>query len=265
MNKNKSDKIISDPFLFGSWDVKATLKRKIYPYGTQYLPSNSLYDGSPRNRMERPGDITSYESRYFSLLNDNNSESTNIQVDLNQSTSKLKIIADRIYNTKSMNVAYKQLSQIEDVVWDYRKDPTRLTLQFGTLGEDMQPLGERRGEVYINARRTEMGKDEATNEAVFCSSERVRSVLLVPGDVVVSDTESITEYRVMDGSDGNHVKGISRIAVFLTPNPNSREGLLWQSVGGKAVAFFDYEIDLRRKLEDSKPFVLTPKGINQVG
>ena len=50
----------------------------------------------------------------------------------------------------------------------------------------------------------------------------------------------------------------------MTPNPNSREGLLWQSVGGKAVAFFDYDIDLRRKLLDSKPFVITSKGFTQV-
>ena len=55
-----------DPFLFGSWDVTTTLKRKTYPYGTQYLPSSSLYEGSPRNRMEIPGDSTSFELHYFS-------------------------------------------------------------------------------------------------------------------------------------------------------------------------------------------------------
>ena len=268
--------ICADPFLFGTWDVVSTLKRKIYPYGIQYLPSNSLYEGSPRNRNEKPGDKTQYEMRFFSSSNKNVVKSNvnndrnidyeaPINIDLDQSISDLKIIADRSFNAKSLNFAYKQLSQVEDVIWDYTKDPTRLTLQFGTLGEDMQPLGERRGEVYINSRRSEVGTDPNTNEAIFCAVERLRSVVLVPGDVVVSDTETITEYRVIDGSDGNHVKAMSRIAVYLTPNPNSREGLLWQNVGGKAVAFFDYDVDLRRKLSNSRPFVTSSKGFSQVG
>jgi hypothetical protein len=258
---------VIDPFLFGSWDVTSTLKQKIYPYGTQYLPSTSLYEGSPRNRMEKPGDTTSYELHFFSSSTPESAvgDKKGSIVDLKQSIPKTKIIADRVFNTKSMSVAYKQLSRVEDVTWDYKKDPTRLTLQFGTLGADMQPLGERRGEVYINARKSEVGKDPDTNEPIFCSSERVRSVLLIPGDVVVSDTETITEYRVVNGSDGNHIKAASRISVYLTPNPNSREGLLWQDVGGRSVAFFDYDIDFRRKLDDSKPFVLTPKGGIQFG
>jgi hypothetical protein len=214
--------------------------------------------------MEIPGDSTSFELHYFSsstaAVGNKNDETI---VDLSQATNQLKIIADRAYNAKSMNTAYKQLSQIENVVWDYQKDPTRLTLQFSTLGEDMQPLGERRGEVYFNARKSESARDDEMNQ-VFCSSERIRSVLLVPGDVVVSDTETITEYRVINGSNGDHVKATSRIAVYLTPNPNSREGLLWQSVGGKAVAFFDYDITMRRKLLGSKPFVSSPKGTTQV-
>ena len=271
--------ICAAPFLFGTWDVVSTLKRKIYPYGIQYLPSNSLYEGSPRNRNEKPGDKTQYEMRFFSSSNKNvvksnvNNDRNDINkdyevpinIDLDQSIPDLKIIADRSFNAKSLNFAYKQLSQVEDVIWDYTKDPTRLTLQFGTLGEDMQPLGERRGEVYINSRRSEVGTDPNTNEAIFCAAERLRSVVLVPGDVIVSDTETITEYRVIDGSDGNHVKAMSRIAVYLTPNPNSREGLLWQNVGGKAVAFFDYDVDLRRKLSNSRPFVTSSKGFSQVG
>ncbi len=259
------NELFYDSFMFGSWEVTSTLKRKVYPYGTQYLPSNSLFEGSPRNRMEKPGDTTSYEMHYFSLSPTTNNSSGNgsEKVDLNQNMAKTKIIADRAFNAKSMSVAYKQLSQVEDVLWDYEKSPTRVTLQFGTLSDDLQPLGERRGEVYINARKGESGRDDSTNEQVFCTSERLRAVLLIPGDVVVSDTETITEYRVVEGSNGDHLKAVSRIAVYLTPNPNSREGLLWQSVGGKAVAFFDYEMDLRRTPSSIGPFVKTPKGFIQ--
>ena len=64
------------------------------------------------------------------------------------------------------------------------------------------------------------------------------------GAVVVSDTETITEYRVQNS--GDQIQAIQRIAVFLTPNPNSREGVLWQQVGGKAVAYFDYDVDMKK-------------------
>jgi hypothetical protein len=89
----------------------------------------------------------------------------------------------------------------------------------------------------------------------------------VPGDVIVSDSESITEYKQIDK---NTVSAVSRIAVYLTPNPNSREGVLWQQVGGRAVAFFDYELQMKRLLEETSPgqllpCVRTPKDYVQCG
>ena len=32
-------------FMFGAWNVRAELKRKIYPYSIEYLPSKTLLDG----------------------------------------------------------------------------------------------------------------------------------------------------------------------------------------------------------------------------
>lgn len=69
---------------------------------------------------------------------------------------------------------------------------------------------------------------------------------LAPGNVIVSDSEMITEFRKVDD---DHVTAVSRISVYLTPNPNSREGVLWQQVQGKAVAFFDYQWDMTRVRE----------------
>jgi hypothetical protein len=61
--------------------------------------------------------------------------------------------------------------------------------------------------------------------------------------------------------------------VYLTPNPNSREGVLWQQVSGKAVAFYDYEFEMKRNLEEFRqsdtgetvfrPCVETPKDVIQ--
>lgn len=253
-------------FLFGAWTVKATLKRKIYPYGATFVPFPSLLEGSPRNRNEKVGDTTEYEVHYFSTLA--NTASNQLTVNLGLGVPQTKIIADRAFNAISLSKAYKQLTPVQEVIWDYSKDPTQYSVKFGAgaLADDMRPLGPRRGEVYLTARATEDGNNKA-----YCAVERSRSVTLATGSVVVSDMESITEFQQQND---DHVTAISRIAVYLTPNPNSREGVLWQQINGKAVAFFDYELDLTRQKESflldngssiERPCVRTPKDVVQCG
>ena len=264
----KDNELFYDDAFFGRWTVTAKLKRKVYPYGPEYLPNVSLYEGSPRNRYEKPGDTATYETHYFSSnVPDEKDVTIPYQAFSMDKSLSLKVIADRAFNAISSVSAYKQLSQIQDVVWDRKADPTRLTITFSTLAEDLQPLGQKRGEIYINARKSESGYDSLTKSKVYCTSERIRQVAVVPGDVIVTDTETITEYKFV-GDDGNKILATSRIAVFLTPNPNSREGVLWQSVGGKAVAFFDYEIEMEKKLSqttegETKNCVNNPEGHSQ--
>ena len=98
----------------------------------------------------------------------------------------------------------------------------------------------------MTARASEDGFDDGSGDLTFAAAERSRAVTLAPGNVIVSDSETITEFRKVND---DHVTAISRIAVYLTPNPNSREGIIWQQVQGKAVAFFDYELDMKRLKE----------------
>ena len=233
-------------FLFGAWNVTSTLKQKIYPFGTEYVPSNSLVEGSPRNRMEKVGESTTFEAHYFSTLAD--TLSNKLTVNLGLGVPEPKIIADRAFNVKSISTAYKQLAPVEDVEWDYSNDPTRLSLRFASVAEDMRPLGQRRGEVYFNARGCEQAE---TDPSIYCAVERSRSLTVGPGTVIVSDQETITEFQRVDADT---VSAVSRTAVYLTPNPNSREGILWSQVGGKAVAYFDYQLDMKRIREE---FVIT--------
>ena len=208
----------------GRWEVTATLRRKTYPYGPSFVPSRSLIEGSPRYRSENVGDSTTYQAQFSALGGDGN-----------------KIIADRRFNSISTTKAYNQLTPVEDIAWDPKKDPTQLKIQFaaGQMTEDMRPIGPRRAEVYLTAR-----KEESDGGSTFAASERTRQVTIGAGAVVVSDTETITEYHVQN--PGDKIQAVQRIAVFLTPNPNSREGVLWQQVGGKAVAYYDYEIDMKK-------------------
>jgi hypothetical protein len=248
-----------NPFLFGAWNVTATLKRKIFPFGTSYLPSSSLVEGSPRNRQEEVGHSCTYEQRYFSTLA--NTLSNQITVNLGTGVPQSKIIQDRAFNMVSMSKAYQQLTPVQQVDWDYQKEPTRLLLDYGApVADDMRPLGRRRATVYING-RTRVESPQGNS----CVLEQTRSVLQAPGTVVVSDSETTTEYHQI--SD-NYVVAVSRVAVFLSPNPNSREGVLWEQVGGRAVGLYDYYLDMHRipesfTLEDGtvvqKACVRTPK------
>ena len=263
------------PFLFGSWKVQAKLRRKVYPYGKAFVPSLSLVEGSPRNRYEQVDDDlppTSYEVHYYSTLAD--TVQNQVTVQLGRGIPKSKIIADRAYNARSISKAYNQRMPVQDVDWNPSLDPTRMTLNYGInqrVADDMKPLGPQRTEVYFTARQSETMAleplevnqqqhkqlqlqlhDDSSSMSqqprqVFCSAERSRLVTLATGTVIVSDTESITEFQTAT-DDGNQVQAWQRVAVYLTPNPNSREGILWQQVGGKAVAFYDYELHMERIL-----------------
>lgn len=257
------------PFLFGAWNATATLKRKVYPYGADYLPSKTLLEGSPRNREEQVGNTCAYEVHYFSTLA--NTLQNQLTVNLGTGVPETRIIQDRAFNARSISKAYKQLAPVRDVRWDYRRDPTRVVLDIGpgVMADDLRPLGPRRTEIFWTARQSETSS--GGGDPAFACAERGRAVALAPGNVVVEDLETVTEFHKQPDSE-DHVAAVSRIAVYLTPNPNSREGVLWQKVQGKAVAFFDYEIDMRRIKESfvldngtrqERACVTTPKDIVQ--
>jgi len=72
----------------------------------------------------------------------------------------------------------------------------------------------------------------------YATAERSRSVTLVPRDAVVSDVESITEFQFpASAALPNQVTAWNRTAVYLR-RPTAAKDLLWQPVGGQAVAFF---------------------------
>uniref|UniRef100_A0A7S4AB41 DUF6816 domain-containing protein n=1 Tax=Pseudo-nitzschia australis TaxID=44445 RepID=A0A7S4AB41_9STRA len=220
-----SDRELYYPSSFaGEWSVTSTLQQKIFPYGPDFVPSRSLVEGSPRNRGEQVGDSTSYAVRYMS-----DSEKT---------------INDRAFNLVSMSRSYQQMSPViaDSIVWNSKKDPTRLTYQTEPIAADMRPVGPRKAEVYLTARKTE--ESTSGEQQIFAAAERGRTITVGTGSVSANDQEIITEFRTIDGDT---MRAISRIAVYLTPNPNSREGVLWQQVNGKAVAFYDYEMVMERK------------------
>lgn len=211
----------------GEWTVRATLKQKTFPFGADFVLSRTLLNGSPRNRAEQVGDSTSYIAKY--LPSDKGDQA----------------IADRGFNLVSLSRSYQQFAPVipDSIQWDSQRDPTRLSYQRESITADMRPVGPIRAQVYLTARTTE---ETAASSSVFCASERSRTVTVGTGSVTADDSEIITEYTTIDADT---IRAISRYAVYLTPNPNSMEGVLWQQVNGKAVAFYDYELLMERKKE----------------
>lgn len=97
---------------------------------------------------------------------------------------------------------------------------------------------------------------------MFVASELLRQVLLGVRDIKVQDYETINEYSLV--AEG-HVQGVQRTAIYLEP----RDPLFFQA-GGRAVAVYDYSIEMRRREapEDARAMgavacVLTSKGVVQ--
>lgn len=120
----------------------------------------------------------------------------------------------------------------------------------------MQPLPKRRQELFLN--NLQFACPDPNR--LYVSSEFIRTVTLSQSrgnGVTVSDTETLTLYELQP--DGRSVTGRQRVAIYLTPNPNNREGQLYFETGGRAVALFDYSFKMV-KIGDC---VVTPKGIEQ--
>uniref|UniRef100_A0A7S0F6T7 DUF6816 domain-containing protein n=1 Tax=Craspedostauros australis TaxID=1486917 RepID=A0A7S0F6T7_9STRA len=239
-----SQELYNAPFLFGSWEVETTLKRKLFPFGKGYVPFRSINEVYPGCISESIGDTSRYELHYFTTLA--NTAANQLTVNLGLGVPKTKVITDRSFNVESLTGAYEPLARLENIEWNYRDDPTRYTLFYSSIANDMRPMGKKRQEVYLSARTSETVEVDGI-PAIFASSERSRHVALGQGTVSTLDVESITEYhKDVSDANGDIVSATQRLAIYLSPNPNSREGVLWQQVGGKAVAFYDYEMKMKR-------------------
>ena len=101
--------------------------------------------------------------------------------------------------------------------------------------------------MYINWRRQSAPRAEA---AAFAFSEATRTVFLAQRRELssVTDAETICSFVRGGGGGGDDdvIIAHQRVLRFLTPNPNSAEGVLWSEASGRAVASLEYELRLER-------------------
>ena len=216
----RTDNLVFPDWLEGEWSITSNILGVAAPLGRQYLPSDlarvrlgtiSSADGVPPLQ---------YNVRFVRRLSDN------------------AIVSDRENNLRSVQDASAGYARVQSVEFD---GSSTLKVKYSPFGPNGTFPGESRAEVYIQRRR----QSSAAASERFAFAEATRTVLLAQGrSVTISDAETINEFTRLD--DGN-VIARQRVLRFLTPNPNSQEGVLWSEARGRAVALLDYELRLARR------------------
>ncbi len=94
-------------------------------------------------------------------------------------------------------------------------------------------------QVFINNRDFASSQDGQT----FACSEYLRAVTLTTGQTAIADSENVCVYERMND---NVVKGVVRGFVYLVPTPTGREGDMYMQIGPRAVAVYDYAVEMKR-------------------
>jgi len=208
------------PFLFGTWNATLCLKAIKLPLGERFVPPQVLRSLNAVE-MEKP---TSFLLRFYSTLPDT-TENT-LRFTLGE-IPKSEIVPDRVYNTRSVLDAFYGYPAVGEIDYDLAKNPLRMDVNFATMGPDLRPLPARRQQLLFNNLQSERVRPDS----FFVCSEYVRTVTLGPGrSVTVTDSETLSQYELVEEG---RIEGKQRVALFLTPNPNTAEGALFFETNNK--------------------------------
>ncbi|KAK9812649.1 hypothetical protein WJX72_001250 [[Myrmecia] bisecta] len=228
-------------WMFGEWDVRATFVNFQTPLGRKYVPESALQAAESQVSAGGVGSSVTYKQRYFSTLPD--TFANNLKVNLGILPNDA-VIPDRAFNTKSNTDAFLGYDAVDTVQYDPRTAPGKESVTFKRSGRTGKALPPRRVELFINHLQSEdeLAEADASGRLLgadqFLTSEFYRQVLLGVQQVDVTDYEIITCFtREADG----HVTGRQRSAVYLQPQDQ-----LYFNALGRAVALYDYDLDMRR-------------------
>ena len=121
---------------------------------------------------------------------------------------------------------------------------SQLKVQYSSFGPKGSFPGASRAEIYINWRKESKPRADAS---VWAFAEATRTVFLAQQRSLdsITDAETLCRFERSTASPST-VAARQRVLRYLTPNPNSAEGVLWQEARGGAVAVLEYQLDLER-------------------
>lgn len=218
---NRVDNLIFPAWMEGNWVLTSRPLANSAPLGRRYLPSDL-------SRM-RLGDLSNisaspltYTVRFFKRPSDG------------------AVVSDRASNLQSVQDAAAGYARVESVEFD---GAGKLSVRYSPFGRNGTFPGPSRSEIYINWRR----QSKPSSSGAFVFSEATRTVYLAPAQQrelsTISDAETLCRFERLDADT---IAGRQRVLRYLTPNPNSAEGVLWGETNGRAVATLEYEFLLRR-------------------
>jgi hypothetical protein len=231
----RTDNLVFPSWLEGNWAVESSIVGVAAPLGRTFLPADLA---KVRLGAVAVGAVPPLRYRVrFARRADG------------------AVVADRPANLRAVQDASAGYPRVQEVVWDGSQT---LKVSYSPFGPNGTFPGPSRAEVFIQRRR----QSRPTDSAAFAFAEATRTVLLAQGrSVTLSDAETLTVFERASGrggagaqtpSGGADAAGVDRVLArqrvmrFLTPNPNSAEGVLWQEARGRAVALLDYDLVLER-------------------
>ena len=203
-------------WLEGEWEVTSRPIATAAPLGVRFLPPDlmKMPIGSLSDRPQPPPPLR-YKVRFMRRDSDG------------------AVVADRTANLRAVQDAAAGYSRVEQCQFD----GSTLKISYSGFGRNGSFYGPSRAEIYITNTRQSSPRQPRT--FAFDETTRTVSITSTPRATTVADAETVNCFERL--SDGR-VSARQRVARFLTPNPNSAEGVLWQEAGGRAVALLDYEL-----------------------
>jgi len=220
-------------WLQGEWHATSKFVAFDAPLGNRFVPAGALESIKAPAEYGGLGNVVEYDLRYYPPAGDELGAPSAFGFSRG-APPKDKVVADRKVNTKSTTNAFMGYAAVQRVEYDPTVSPTKLVVQFSELTPDMQPVGPKRVELFIN-NRAGQGED------VFLCSELYRQVVIGARRVDVTDYELISKYE--HRTDGS-VEVRQRSVVYLQPQDN-----LYFDANNRSVAVYDYKIDLARRTE----------------
>jgi hypothetical protein len=222
---NKQDNLVFPPWMEGTWALHSRPLATAAPLGRKFLPTDLVRMRLDSNIEEGSVAPLDYTVRFARRGSDG------------------AVVSDRCANLRAVQNAAAGYARVEDVIFE---QGSQLKVKYSPFGKDGAYPGQSRAEIYIQWRKQSAprGEDE------FAFAEATRSVLLAQQrSITLTDAETLCRFQRVSPTS---VAARQRVLRFLTPNPNSAEGLLWQEAQGRAVAILDYELKLER-IGDAPP------------
>ena len=205
--------------------------------GTWILTSRPIANAAPLGRRFLPADLA--RMRLGDLRNASSATPLRYAVRFVRRASDGLVVSDRVANLRAVQDAAAGFSRVEAVDFD---GSGKLSVRYSPFGRNGTYPGPSRAEIYINWKR-QAPPSSVVDSFVF--TEATRTVFLASQRELstISDAETLCAFqRQADGS----IVGRQRVLRYLTPNPNSAEGILWGEANGRAVAALEYEFHLQR-------------------